>query len=323
MKKILFLVLASCFIAACNDSNPVGDPIEIINDIYDLPEQGASQWANDYIVNLYEESGSYITYHPTQADFVWTYGPAPTYAPRDTIMAGDPQYVEPLLRLLDSIWISGLTPEGKRGNSLPYRILLADKMWTYNERTGLYVNIPAKVTGRSIAFSGVNAEFGQMTQQQKDALIVSFNAVIRTDYYEATGLTPFPEEFYTVTDWAALKTASGGFPNDEDKLQAGVMPARTWAVVRPGIPPTYGWRYASWWTPYVGGDPWTPAGPEQWNPMDKDNYLKLLFQAPDSEIQPYLDAYPKIKEKWDMLLDMYESINFDPRTLANATVLNP
>lgn len=327
MKKILYTLLAgSLFMTACGDNNPVGDPIEITRDRYTLPEHGASQWANDYIVALHDESGSYITYHPTQADFTWTYGPAPTEPSRDSIAAGDPQYVEPLLRFIDSIWIGSLTAEGKRGNMLPYRILLADSIWTWDERTGDPVNIPAKVTGRSIAFGGVNAKFGEMTTAQKDALVQSFTTAIWTDYYDANDMIPFPEkEFHAVTDWDALRAAfiAAGYDmarQDAVRFDAGVMYRRNWQVVRPGIPHTYGWRMVSWYTQY-----WTYPNSGvyvQNNDMcmryDREVYLNLLFYATDAEMQTYLDNYPNIKKKWDLLVDWYKNeVGFDPRPMAN------
>jgi hypothetical protein len=316
----MLLALVCCLLASCADRNPVGDPIDIIRERYTLPEQGASQWANDYIVALHAESGSYITYHPTQADFEWTYGPASADASADSIVAGDPRYVEPLLRFIDSLWISTLTPVGKQGNMLPYRILLVDSIWTWDR--GFTVNIPAKVSGRSITFGGVNAGFANMTTEQKNAMTVAFTEAIWTKYYEANNmLPPFPDrEFNAITDWEALKLAGGGFPGDEDKLQAGVMHKRNWQVIRPGIPPTYGWRFASWWTPYVGApDPWTPTGPQFWQPMDKDNYLDLVANATDAEMQTYLDGYPKIRQKWNLILDWYRNdVGYDPRVMANA-----
>ena len=325
MKKILFLVLASCFIAACADENPVGDPIKIVNERYSLPEEGASQWANDYIVDLYEESGSYITYHPTQADFVWTYTPAPDKTSGDSIAVGDPQYVEPLLRFIDKIWISNITSEGKKSRMLPYRILLVDSIWTYNQ-SGNVVNIPAKVTGMSIAFGGVNAKFAEMSAEEKQVTFAAFNNAIWNAYYAANNLTPFPDkEFNAITDWDAMLEAYNAAPYDSPEQKAtpfkfGVMPDMVRTAVGPG---RFEDRLGNWWNPNYGPDLWAPKL-DQWLTKDKAAALSCLLSRTDTEMAAIFNhaqgPFPKIQQKWDMLIDWYlNEIGIDARAMANMT----
>lgn len=320
MKKIIFTLAAAVAIVSCSEKNPIGDPIEITLDRYTLPEQGASQWANDYIVDLFNETGTVITYHPTQADFTWSYGAAQMTHNPDSIFVGEGQYVEPLLRFIDETWLSRLTAQERK--ELPYRIFLADSITGFAGQTRVKRDFAFGYN--SIALSGVNAKFGQMTTAERNLLASNLLSAVM----------PFPtEEFNAVTDWDGLRAM--GFPANTVKFAAGVLPRRTANLYyNPDYNP-YLWLWQDWWT----GPFWTPPGDtsgvqtsDKCRAFDREMFYEALSTWPDNSLvlegygnpgvplATFLDTYPKIKAKWDIMLNYYKDIlGIDLRAMANAT----
>lgn len=305
MKRIILLSIALSgvlFTASCGEKNPIGSPLEIKKD-YTLPEGGASAWSEQWIQEIHENYGSYFIYKPTQTDFEWRYGAAESTTLPDSIFAGDPQYVEGLLKFLDDIWIRHLPEDFKKKLGIPYRVLLADKLQSPSKAT-----FESKVTDLSIAFSGVNADFANLTPTQKKAKMDAFNTSIWTDYYAANGLIGFPEEFFEVTDYndTSLSTAVSFFPEGLEAIrQAGFI--KGWFVQ--GYNPNP--QYVEWWTYNL----YQTEG----RARDQKSFMDHLLRTPDSspELAQFL-TYPKIARKWQILIDFFnEEYGIDMRAIAN------
>jgi hypothetical protein len=266
---------------------------------------GASQAVNDRIVKLYEDYGSYFLYDFTQKDFVWTLSTGLSASRIDTALLGDPAHVGPLLDFLDLIWLRHMPENMKKGEGIPYRVFLADTIRQF--RVGYppgmeYAYFTYKISGKSFAFAGVNAAFGQMTAEQKLTLKNELIGVI-FNYYTSIGLVATPDAFYTFSDYGPQPTTPVNAAN----------PANLEAYRQRGfLPNLYSGANVYEWLSNAYS--WTTNGKSN----DFNSFRMHLFQRTDEQMAPYL-VYPLIKQKFDFLVDFYNSYGIDARGIANAT----
>jgi hypothetical protein len=284
----------------------IGEPFPVEPD-YVLPQVGASQAVNDRIVKLYEGYGSYFLYDFTQKDFVWTISTGLSNSQIDTALVGNPVYVGPLLDFLEEIWLRYIPEKMKKGPGIPYRVFLTDVIRQF--RPGyppgmeyLYSNY--KTTGKSLAFAGVNEAFGQMTAAEKMTRKNELIGII-FNYYTSIGLVATPDAFYTFSDYGPQPTTpvnAANPANVEAYRQRGFLPSRYDATT--GAP-------GEWLSNAFS---WTTNGKSN----DFSSFRMHLFQKTDEQVAPYL-VYPLIKQKFDFLVDFYNSYGIDVRGIANAT----
>jgi hypothetical protein len=308
MRNIFFITMTACvaLVFSCARDVEIGEPFPVEPD-YVLPQVGASQAVNDRIVKLYEDYGSYFLYDFTQKDFVWTISTGLSASRIDTALAGNPVYVGQLLDFLEEIWLRHIPEKMKKGQGIPYRVFLADVIRQF--RTGyppgmeyLYSNY--KVTGKSIAFAGVNETFGQKTAAEKLTLKNELVGVI-FDYYSSIGLIATPDAFYAISDYGPQPTTPVNAANPENLeayRQRGFIP--NYYNPTTGLP-------SEWLSNAYS---WTTNGKSN----DFSSFRMHLFQKTDEQIAPYL-VYPLIRQKFELLIEHYNSYGIDVRGIANAT----
>ena len=294
-------ILGWLSLPGCSDENNIGAPIEVVLE-YVLPQGGASQWAEGKIQDMYDKYGSYFIYKTTQADFEWSLGMAQVTTSPDSIDLGNPIYVEGLLKFLDNIWLDHISDDFKKELGIPYRVLLVDMIWT----AGHYSFRESKTVGKAITFSGVNADFANLTTAQKIAKKNAFNSSIWTDYYLNNGIVVFPEEFFTMSDYTTpVSTVDLNIYNE---ASAGMQAWRN----RGFLPYMYYTNGSAGEWPYMFTN---SPGPMQ---RDKESYMLHLLQRTDTEMQPFLDNYPLVKQKFEFLINYFNDVyGIDVRGIAN------
>lgn len=117
--NIYIILFLSMWLMACSEENGVGN-VEPMAPDYVLP-QGKSP-ADDCIVELYNQYGTYVLYEYTKRDFNWSQmeGTSSDY----TYTEADPLYAGNMLDLLDAVWFS-FYPVDFHKKYMPYKIFLA------------------------------------------------------------------------------------------------------------------------------------------------------------------------------------------------------
>lgn len=117
--NIYIILFLSMWLMACSEENGVGN-VEPMAPDYVLP-QGKSP-ADDRIVELYNQYGTYVLYEYTKRDFNWSQmeGTSSDY----TYTEADPLYAGNMLDLLDAVWFS-FYPVDFHKKYMPYKIFLA------------------------------------------------------------------------------------------------------------------------------------------------------------------------------------------------------
>ena len=105
MKKNMLFVVACCagMLFSCGEDVKIGAPIDIMED-YTLPQEGASDAANQRIMEIFEKYGTYVLYDFTNRDAGWNFV-AGTGNMTSVAVEGDPQYVDAMLDYLNDIWL--------------------------------------------------------------------------------------------------------------------------------------------------------------------------------------------------------------------------
>jgi hypothetical protein len=175
MKKIIYLfALALPFcLSSCNneDSLTASDPMTLV----EFP-QGTNTYDNEF-VQFYKDYGTQVLYKYTSTDFRWNItSDIPYYSE-----VADQNYIADAWALLKTncftIW-----PDDFLKKCLPYRILLASKIWSEKEQWGYddkgnYVKSYVPVLHNAvyglnhIAFGVTNSTLADMNNYQKKSLV--------------------------------------------------------------------------------------------------------------------------------------------------------
>ncbi|MEY8593668.1 hypothetical protein AALK14_19710 [Butyricimonas hominis] len=302
MKRFLFIAI--CFLGtfvSCKEERNVTGTLDIVED-YVLPQKGASTAANEFILNIYKTYGSYFLYDYTSEDALWNIT-STSGVTTSMIVKGDPLYVEPMLNLLNDVWLRYFPEEFLKKGGIPYRVYLADSLYDVmtNGRKTLYTY---KASGSSLIVTGLNEKLltindAEKKKAWKDAFI---DAMWR--YYVSVGVLEIPNDFYEGTDYTT--TPEEPLSEQENLLkyrQRGFLPRNYNAFS--GDPNEW---YSKW--------TWTSA-----KSNDLNSYMYHLFSRTDEEMEEYLSNpdYVLIQKKWFILLDYFKDCcNVDPRKVANA-----
>lgn len=310
MKNILIIgCISGMFLCSCSKDAEIGAPVPIEND-YKLPQGNASAEANAKIQQLYTNYGSYFLYVFTQKDFEWVPGTGVGSSRIDSAVLGDPAYAGDMLAFLDDVWLKFLPDAFKKTQGIPYRVMMADTIKQRRPGSGYppgqeYLFLDYRVTGKSIAFAGMNISLRTMTPAQKVAKKNILTGVI-WNYYIANKILDVPADFYKVSNYAAAAPAT--------PLNA-LNPANVEAYRNKGfLPSSYNLVNGNPFEWHNGAFSWSTA---QTN--DINSFIFNITQRTDAQLQPYL-GYALIKQKYDILVNHFKTkYNIDVRAIANAT----
>lgn len=306
MKRITF-ILACIFAfaaAGCKDDVEIGQPLNIDND-YTLPQGDASQADNDRIQQLYDKYGSYFLYNYTQKDVFWTQYTSSGNISAYVATLGDTQYVGPMLTLLYDVWLQFFPDSFLKKGGIPYRVFIANQVY-WDRSTpaspGWYIQYTFKVTGKSVAFAGMNESLLTMTPATK---LARKNEWVKAmwDYYVANGFLDVPNAFYEVSNYVTQPTTpinAANPANVEAYRQRGFLPSGYNTVTNA---PTEWMTSAYMWTTAKSND--------------LGSYMFNLLQRTDEQMAPYL-TYEPIRKKWDILVNHYKNkYGIDIRKIGN------
>lgn len=310
MKYIFFLAFAgSLFLAACKKDAAIGPPVEIKPD-YVLPQGNAPKEANDKIQQLYDTYGSYFLYNFTQKDFEWIQSAGSSASKIDTAVLGNPAYAGDMLALLEDVWLKFLPEDFKKKGGIPYRVFMADSIRQY--RFGFppgreYLYFDYKVVGKAVTFAGMNVSLRTLTPEQK---VAKKNLIfgVMWSYYQSAKIIDIPAAFYNVSNYTAPKPAipvnAANPANLEAYRQMGFLPSSYNTVTN---------------SPFE----WLSFSDFSWTSNksnDISSFLMHITQRTDAQMAPFLDNYPLIKQKFDILVKYYkDKYGIDVRAIANAT----
>lgn len=305
MRKIIYLIGAFLICFSCQEDVEIGDPLEIIED-YQLPQSGASDEANNRILKIYEDYGSYVLYDYTQTDALWQQAAGVAANQVYVVKMGDATYVEDMLDYVQDVWFQFFPNEFLKKGGLPYRVFLADSV--YQIRTnGRYIMYNQMINGNAIVIAGMNKDLKTMTAATKRSRSLE---LINTlwNYYIAEGLLDVPEKFYDGTDYSTMpEIPLSDSTNLEAYRKRGFLPSGYSGSGKPSE-----WFYSSKW-----GTSWTSA-----KTNDLNSYMYNIMQRTDEQMAEYLNNpdYELIRTKWNILVNYYkDEYNIDLRKIAHVT----
>lgn len=272
MKKIIIYLIAFCTLGcvACSEDKEIGEIESLLPD-YTLP-QGKSP-ADDRVVELHEQYGTYMLYEYKRLDF--QYGLSSTYIYK----LPDPQYTGDMLDLLEDIWFS-FYPEEFNKKYTPYKIFLSDTLWLQSSSGKLTVKY-AYTSETSLALGFCSDVLREMSPSMKQTYKNELNKQLWTMWmYYYIG---FPDEFYKVSDYSSRSTS--------DKT------SENYARVR-GFISSNG---SEWSTTYAYSD------------QGKDLYTYLAWMVSRTTEEWASDLeYPLVRKKYDIVRNyIQEKFGFD------------
>ncbi|WP_455508762.1 hypothetical protein [Butyricimonas paravirosa] len=283
MRKIfVFVFIALGVWTSCSDDKDLGPDIPFVGS-YQLP-QGKSP-ADDRIVELFHQYGSYFLYEYTQKDFNWTQvsvgGSSTANYSIETVL-GNPVYAGEWLDVLERIWLK-FYPQEFLSKNLPYRILMADtikQVWTYVRPTTYF---QVYLTTNTLAIAGLNEDIVSMPGSVEK----SFKNVLQQKFLEHlinSGVLVAPDEFYNVSDYSTTATAG------EDARTRGFLPSID-------SEEKYGIKSEVWVTYIPYGSVELPRT------EDFRHYLMNMISHAESETSSWATylTYPLVKKKHDIL----------------------
>lgn len=289
MKYIIFIVCCWMGMQACQKDVGLGADIEIIED-YTLPQEGASNEANERILKMFEDYNSYVLYRFSSKDALWTQSTGNASSQTYVVKEGDPQYVDEMLDYIEDIWLRFFPADFLKKGGMPYRVFLADSIyWDRSDvSAGWYVCYNYRVNGDAVIIAGMNQVSTMSAATKKTRSRELIDAL--WDYYSANGLIDVPDAFYEGTDYTTQPENNGDL---EVYRNRGFLPNQ------------YGSEWCQWG--------WSSA-----RQYDIDSYMYSALCRTDEEMEEYL-KYDLIREKWNVLLDYYKNAyGIDLRAIANA-----
>ena len=265
MKKIRIYILALCALCcvACAQDKELGKIESLLPD-YTLP-QGKSP-ADDRIVELYNQYGTYTLYEYERLDFLYGLTASYVYTLPDPLYAGD------MLDLLEKIWFQFYPREFHR-KYMPYKILLADSLLLTQSSGSLKLKY-LYYGQNSIAIGYCSDTLRKMSASTK----LEFKKELQRQLWNSWAYSSmeFPDEFFDVSDYS--KTAN------KDKTSPDYARARGF-VANNG---------SEWCTSAYAADLY------QYLNNDLAAFMTSMTMRTSEEWAADLE-YPLVKKKYDML----------------------
>ncbi len=315
------LAVSACLFSCANDGEDIGSPLEIYKD-YDLPQSGASDAANQRILNYYDKYDSFVLYDFTNKDAMWVMstGNASSGGREYITTLGDPANVDAMLDYIEDIWLKYFSEDFLKKGGMLYRVFLADSLYMQRDfGDGNIMKTPTNymINGDALIIAGMNV-ISELTDAEKKARKLELiNAL--WNYYKGKGLVDNPEEFYAGTDYITPPHMSyeigdysyGEWVYTDEDLEAlrnrGFIPDYN----------TYGYsKYSEIFMQYSETTTsWSNTNEAAIKANDYKYYLDQIMQATDEEAAEFL-KYPAVATKWNFLVDHYkETVGIDLRAL--------
>lgn len=203
----------------------MGDPI-LLEPPYALPEKGHSE-AEDRIVDFYYTYNTFLLYDYTEEDFAYGNSSMEYHS-----LPGDIRYLEPMLDLLEEVWLD-FYPEGFKKKYLPFKIYLADKISYTNKWSGMATYYDYVVRTSDIVIAGMNEGLLTMTPQDKQKMKSVINNayisyIIAQKDADGLPLLNVPQSFYDVCDYTTDFCSVADFNklgNPDIYLELGYLPS--------------------------------------------------------------------------------------------------
>ena len=289
MKRLRIYIITLCCLCymACAEDKEIGE-IAPLSPVYTLP-QGKSP-ADDRIVELHSQYGTYILYEYSQLDFV--YGFSTSYSYLYTLP--DPQYVGDMLDLLEKIWFQ-YYPQEFHKKYMPYKILLADSLIL--QQSG-QLKLKYLNTGENVMAIGYCSD---TLRKMSAATKLAFKNELHKQLWNIWTYSSmeFPDEFFKVSDYSS--------PASKDNTSENYARARGF-IKNLSTVFNSEWSTASYLT-------------------DLKDYLKtdlytfmLAMTTRTSEAWATDIAYPLVKKKYDILQEYFlEKYNINLKQIGDAT----
>ena len=315
------LAVSACLFSCANDGEDIGSPLEIYKD-YDLPQSGASDAANQRILNYYDKYGSFVLYDFTNKDAMWVMstGNASSGGREYITTLGDPANVDAMLDYIEDIWLKYFSEDFLKKGGMLYRVFLADSLYMQRDfGDGNIMKTPTNymINGDALIIAGMNV-ISELTDAEKKARKLELiNAL--WNYYKGKGLVDNPEEFYAGTDYITPPHMSyeigdygyGEWVYTDEDLETlrnrGFIPDYN----------TYGYsKYSEIFMQYSETTTsWSNTNEAAIKANDYKYYLDQIMQATDEEAAEFL-KYPAVATKWNFLVEHYkETVGIDLRAL--------
>ena len=223
--SILMICALPAILVNCVKDKPIGPPIPLGESEYTLPQGGASQWAEDWILNMYENYGTYFLYKFDEKDFLWTQSVTTGSISRvQTPVMLNPEYVEEFIRFLEEAWLNLISDDRRKvgpESMLPYKIFLVENIRIYNPNAlhPAHPDFPYQYTdfeirGNALIFSYVSTVsdgnvgdpstpinyrkgIHELTPAERADRRIELAQTIFSRYYQIQ----FPDEWFELTDY--------------------------------------------------------------------------------------------------------------------------
>ena len=198
--NIYIALFLSIWLIACSEENGVGS-VDPLTPDYILP-QGKSP-ADNRIVELYNQYGTYILYEYTERDFNWSQmeGSSSDY----TYTKADPLYAGEMLDLLNEVWFS-LYPVDFHRKYMPYKIFLATAL-----RYGSSAQFKdVRAMNGQIAVSYCSDTLKKMSVGTKLSLKINLQQGLWEKWIDKINL---PEECFALSDYSKAANTTPSSPD--------------------------------------------------------------------------------------------------------------
>ena len=317
IKIILTSIISVIMVTGCaSDVDEPGLPIPL-EPLYPLPERGLSP-AQDRVIDFYYNYNTFLLYDFTPEDF--DYGVS-TNGMEYHATVGELQYLEPMLNLLDEVWLD-FFPESFKSRYFPFKIYLADQISTTNKWSGIatYYDLISRKTDMAIA--GMNEGIFDITPEKKqeikcnligayiDFLLIQQDAdgsnllKIPQEFYEVSDYT---KDFYPLLDWINsgnpdLYLELGYLPNLDNRYSAYPTITHNWAVSKYATSGSEDVRNFLKNMFTIGDDfPQFPDWPASGNYAPYKDRVTWNYYLQKDETGAY--RFPRIKRKYDILIE--------------------
>lgn len=324
-------IFGSMYVGCVSDGDGPGAPIPL-EPPYPLPERGLSP-AQDRVVDFYYKYNTFLLYDFTPDDF--DYGVS-TNGMEYHATVGELQYLEPMLDLLDEVWLN-FFPESFKSRYFPFKIYLADQISTTNKWSGMATYYDLIYRKTDMAVAGMNAGIYDITPAKKQEIKCNLIGayidflLIQQDV-DGSSLLKIPQEFYEVSDYTKDFCTISDWNNSGNPdlyLEMGYLPnLDNLYSAYPSI--NHNWAMSTYVTNgsadikhflknmfMIGDDfPQYPDWPAAGSYVPYNDRVTWNYYLQRDETGSY--RFPHIKRKYDILMDYFTNdLGIDVNAIRN------
>lgn len=279
-KIFMILVIATIFCSCSNE-----DDITAEMDPPKFEVKDSDDPVEHYIYEYYQKHKSFILFDYNENDYKWNL----THNSDFEVTLPKKEIISDGLEYAKKVFLE-VYPDDFISKYFPYKLLMAEKVSTFDYMTGMDLELMAASGMSCVVISGVKEGIKDFTEEEMTDAKAQINAAFWSDYMINNGLVKIPDDFYNVSKdfYSRPVVAAEGYPLKMDAKK------EDYGFVFSTISPWNGYEYL----------------PD--STKDLSSFFEYLFAHTSAEINTLSEQYPRIKQKFDILLKAVKnSCNID------------